>query len=85
LALVAAGDSRALGRIYDRHAGDVLALARIVLQDEAEAAEVVIETFVDLWRTASDPDDRDDAFLRTHLLADAFVRARARTRRMVQP
>jgi RNA polymerase sigma-70 factor (ECF subfamily) len=48
------GDSNALRVLYDRHGGHVLAIARRVLGGRSEAEEIVQETFVQVWRRASD-------------------------------
>ena len=64
----------ALAEVYRRHAGAVLALARRVTGDGAEAEDVAQEVFVRLW-------DRPDRFdpsrgtLRTFLLTQAHSRA----------
>lgn len=50
---VARGDERALRSLYDAHAARVLATARRLLGNTAEAEEVVQETFVDLWNRAA--------------------------------
>lgn len=49
---VARGDSAALGELYDRLAPMLLALARRILDDVAEAEEVVQETFLQVWNQA---------------------------------
>jgi RNA polymerase sigma-70 factor (ECF subfamily) len=53
MARVADGDDRALKALYDRYAGRVLAAARRLLDNQAEAEEVVQETFLDVWNRAS--------------------------------
>jgi DNA-directed RNA polymerase specialized sigma24 family protein len=50
LALIAGGDSEALGVIYDRHIGSVWRLALMSCRDESAAERVVFNTFLDLWR-----------------------------------
>lgn len=52
----AAGERSALRGIYDRLAARVLAVGRAVLGDGAEAEDVVQETFVEVWRRASEFD-----------------------------
>lgn len=50
---VAAGSADALGRLYDRHAGTVYAMARRVLQALEDAEEVVQDVFTQVWRDAA--------------------------------
>ena len=52
VALCAAGDQRALERLYARHGGACLALARQVLVDAHYAEDAVQEAFLHLWRHA---------------------------------
>ena len=72
--LVAEGSAEALASIYDRHAGDVYALAARTTGDGMVAGDVVQETFLALW-------DRAELFvpargsLRGWLLAIARNRA----------
>lgn len=49
---VAAGSTEALGRLYDRHAGVVYALARRILTRQEDAEEVVQDVFAQVWRDA---------------------------------
>lgn len=49
---VAAGDRDAVAAIWDRFAPVLLGLARRVLDDPADAEEVVQEVFVHLWKQA---------------------------------
>jgi RNA polymerase sigma-70 factor (ECF subfamily) len=49
---VAEGSSDALGRLYDRHAGTVFALARRIVQAVEDAEEVVQDVFSQVWRDA---------------------------------
>jgi RNA polymerase sigma-70 factor (ECF subfamily) len=49
---VAARDQGALGELYDRYGGLLLALATRVLGAPAEAEEVVQETFIQVWNQA---------------------------------
>lgn len=49
---IARGDGEALGELYDRLAPMLLALARRILEDSAEAEEVVQETFLQVWNQA---------------------------------
>ena len=50
---LASGDMDAAGELYDRHASRILALARRILRDEADAEDVVQEVFSQAWRTAT--------------------------------
>src|SRR4029453_14920858 len=52
LGRLTAGDSRALGEVYDRYAGLVNGLALRILRDRTEAEDVVQEVFVQIWRQA---------------------------------
>lgn len=52
-AMTAAGDQRALGEIIRRHGGRLRVLALRFAGGAAEADDVVQETFVSFWRTAS--------------------------------
>src|SRR5256885_13987763 len=69
----AAGDSRALRALYDRHAAAALALACRILRAKSEAEEVVQEAFVDVWRRAATFDPRRGS-------ASSFVLAICRSR-----
>ena len=53
---IAAGDAAALRRAYDEHAGRVLALALRIVRSKEEAEDVVQDTFLEVWRRASDYD-----------------------------
>lgn len=50
---VADGGAEALGELYDRHGGVAYGLAYTMLRDSGEAADVVQEAFVSLWRSAA--------------------------------
>ena len=52
VARLAAGDMDAAAEIYDRYAGQVLALARRILRNDGDAEEVVQDVFAQAWRTA---------------------------------
>lgn len=54
IARFAAGDQSAARTLTARHAPRVLALARRMLRDEAEAEDVAQEAMLRLWRTAPD-------------------------------
>lgn len=48
----ASGDERAFAALVDRHLGPVLALARRMLGNDAEAEDVAQETLIRLWNNA---------------------------------
>jgi RNA polymerase sigma-70 factor, ECF subfamily len=49
---VKAGDESALAELYDLYSGSVYAIARHILRHAADAEEVVIDTFWEIWRKA---------------------------------
>ena len=53
LAAVAGGDDLALGQLYDRYAGIAYAVALRVTSSVTTAEEVVSDTFVRVWKSAS--------------------------------
>src|SRR5262252_5283901 len=53
LARVAAGEEEAFRGLVDRHLPTVLAIARRMLRDDAEAEDVAQETMLRLWRNAA--------------------------------
>ena len=52
MARITTGDAEALGDLYDRFAGMLLALARRILGSRADAEEVVQECFLHVWERA---------------------------------
>src|SRR5258705_9167559 len=53
LVRVAAGEAQAFRGLVDRHLPTVLAIARRMLKDDAEAEDVAQETMLRLWRNAA--------------------------------
>jgi anti-sigma-K factor RskA/sigma-70-like protein len=76
VAQIAAGDAKAVGKLFDRHAGLVYALTRQVLQDTARAEQAVFELFLRLWH---EPDQFDPSRqgVKTRLLQDVYAIAKS--------
>jgi RNA polymerase sigma-70 factor, ECF subfamily len=53
LARVSAGEAQSFRALVDRHLPTVLAIARRMLRDDAEAEDVAQETMLRLWRNAA--------------------------------
>lgn len=53
---VAAGDQQALAAVYDRHSGLLLGLGVRLLNNRAEAEDVLHDVFVEAWKRAADFD-----------------------------
>ena len=88
--LCARGDREALGALYDRHAGGLLAVARKMLSSDREAEDLVHDVFVETWRRAGDYDPerasvRTWLVLRTRSRCLDLLKAPARLRRSEWP
>jgi RNA polymerase sigma-70 factor (ECF subfamily) len=79
---IRAGDTAALGELYDRHASIALGTALRVVGDRGEAEDVVHDAFVAVWRKI-DRFDADRGSLRAWLMTVVRNRAidRIRARR----
>lgn len=77
---IRAGDDRALGAVYDQHAGLVYGLARRVTRDEQLARDVTQEVFTYLWEMPGRV-DLSRGSLRTYLAMLAHRRAVDEVRR----
>jgi RNA polymerase sigma-70 factor, ECF subfamily len=58
LSHVARGDKGAMKRLYERHHAGLLVFVESRLRDPAEAFDVVQDTFLDVWRSASRYENR---------------------------
>ncbi|MEP7324422.1 MAG: sigma-70 family RNA polymerase sigma factor [Gemmatimonadota bacterium] len=50
---IASGDERAVGELYDRYGAVLYAVTFRILGERADAEEVVMETFAQVWREAT--------------------------------
>ncbi len=80
LTRIVAGQEDALVEFYDQYANLVFSVALYVLQDRAEAEEVVQDVFMTIWRRAADYDAARGS-VTTWLLTIARRRAIDRRRR----
>lgn len=80
LARIRAGDQRALGLLYDRHAGVVYGLARRVTRDAHLAEDITQDVFAYLWELP-DRVDLTKGTLRAYLAVVAHRRAVDEVRR----
>jgi RNA polymerase sigma-70 factor (ECF subfamily) len=53
---VANGDQAALGRLYDRHASLMLAVAHRILRNQREAEDILHDVFLEAWRRSGSYD-----------------------------
>jgi RNA polymerase sigma-70 factor (ECF subfamily) len=86
MAGIAARDRSAFERLYDRHSPLVLALCDRVLHDRAEAEDVTVDVFYEVWDRADRYDPKRGSPL-TYLTTLARSRAidRKRSKRKAQP
>jgi RNA polymerase sigma-70 factor (ECF subfamily) len=50
---VKAGNNAALAQLYDRHAAQMLGLAKLILQDRSLAEDLVHDVFIEAWQRAA--------------------------------
>jgi RNA polymerase sigma-70 factor (ECF subfamily) len=85
MAAVAAGDRDALGRLYDRYAGVVMAVALRIVGNMPDAEQVVLTVFTEAWARPYGPSDArcpaTDLTLSARRLAIDLRRARGTQRR----
>ncbi|MCA9694723.1 MAG: sigma-70 family RNA polymerase sigma factor [Polyangiaceae bacterium] len=77
---VAEGDREALGRLYDRHAPVLLALAQRILKNQRESEDLLHDVFVEAWRRAGDYDPQRGSvatWLRLRMRSRALDRVRS--------
>lgn len=78
---IAQRDSDALGQLYDRHAGAVLALSHKILRNRGDAEDLVHDVFIEAWQCAKQYDEKK-ASVRTWLILRTRSRALDRLRRL---
>jgi RNA polymerase sigma-70 factor (ECF subfamily) len=84
LALIAKGDRRAFGQLYDRSSPVLFALSLRVLSDREEAEDLLQEVYAEVWRKSVRYDERRGspmAWLITLTRSRAIDRLRARASR----
>lgn len=78
------GDERAMGTLYDRHASLVYKLTRTIVGGDADAEEVTVDVFVQLWERGDTFDESRGSFrswLATVARSRALDHVRSRNRR----
>jgi len=88
LRAIARGDEQALAALYDRYNRILFSLAQRILNDREDAADVLQEVFLQVWKTASSFDEkRGRPFtwfaVMTRSRAIDRVRSRASRRRVI--
>ena len=81
LAAVARGDRTAMRTLYDAFGSRALITAQRILRNDADAADTVQETFVELWKRAADF-DAARGNVRAWIVTIARTRAISRLRKM---
>jgi RNA polymerase sigma-70 factor (ECF subfamily) len=84
MSAVAGGDRQALARLYDRHAGALLAVGLRMLAERGQAEDLVHDVFLEAWHHAADFDaDRGSvrAWLVVRLRSRALDRLASAARR----
>src|SRR5690242_1424117 len=58
VAAIAEGDSAALAKLYERHAGVLLGLALRIVRERREGEDLLHDVFLEAWRSAKDFDPK---------------------------
>ena len=77
---IAGGDRQAMKSLYERHSGPLFHFIRSRMRDPFEAADVMQETFLEIWRSAARYQGRSSA--RTWFFSIARNKAVDRLRRL---
>jgi hypothetical protein len=72
---IAAGDARAVGKLFDRYAGLAYNLGHQILQSAERAEQVVFELFLRLWHESDQFNSPDG--IKNRLLQNAYVLAKS--------
>ena len=75
VAQIAAGDARAVGKLFDRYAGLAYNLGHQILQSAERAERVVFELFLRLWHESDQFNSSGE--VKTRLLQNAYVLAKS--------
>jgi len=75
MAALVRGDRAAMATLYDRHASLLMALAVRMLQDRAQAEELLHDVFLEAWHHARDY-DASRGTVRAWLLSQGLVEGR---------